>query len=160
LHSATERLLAPTPAQANQQQLQAASLRSAAEAAGLTKRRKKRRVVYVDDDDNIIGEEDEDEDVTDGPAFSLTIGEEGTVRRGCSSWGHGAAIGLEGLEEGRAEAGGVGVFSGSGCRLRLPARKKGTIGCVELGGWAASSLRVLFLFYCQLNFLHPLHTAH
>lgn len=38
------------------------------------------QVVYVDDDDNIIGEEDEDEDITDNPSFSLTIGEEGTVR--------------------------------------------------------------------------------
>jgi len=41
------------------------------------------QVVYVDEDDNIIGEEDEDEDVTDGPAFSLTIGEEGTVSVVC-----------------------------------------------------------------------------
>uniref|UniRef100_A0A7S3R0U7 Uncharacterized protein n=1 Tax=Dunaliella tertiolecta TaxID=3047 RepID=A0A7S3R0U7_DUNTE len=58
----------------------AEGLRSAAEAAGLARRarRQKKRVVYVDDDENIIGEEDEDEDITDSPAFSLTIGEEGT----------------------------------------------------------------------------------
>lgn len=42
-------------------------------------------MVYVDDDENIIGEEDEDEEITDGPAFSLTIGEEGTV---CAMYTH------------------------------------------------------------------------
>ena len=43
-------------------------------------------MVFVDDDDNIIGEEEEDEDITDavdGPAFTLTIGQESTVGAGC-----------------------------------------------------------------------------
>ncbi len=47
-------------------------------------REARRKVVLVDEDDNVIGEEEEDEDVTDRPAFSLTIGETDTVRGGRS----------------------------------------------------------------------------
>lgn len=152
MHSATGRLLAPTPAQANQQQLQVASLRSAAEAAGLTKRRKKRRVVYVDDDDNIIGEEDEDEDVTDGPAFSLTIGEDGTVRRGCSSWGHGAALGWKGFQEEQSRGWRGGGLLRVGLPAEAPCPQKGhdrLRGAWGLGGIITACV-IFFLLPTQL----------
>jgi hypothetical protein len=66
---------------------QAERLWQAAEEAGIAPKARARmqnrpkRAVLVDEFDNIIGEEDEDEDedITDVPAFSFTVGDEGTV---------------------------------------------------------------------------------